>query len=107
MAIEVRYVPMNDEGDHGYAKMMRVIYNEEGAAISYSEAPLNEAKVADPSSIAGYYDCLRNYFASVASYLDLQTDVAPEVSHKMLEISAFCMNYISQNPLVYGGDVND
>ena len=107
MAIEVRYVPMNDEGDHGYAKMMRVIYNQEGAAISYSEAPLSEAKIADPSSIAGYYDCLRNYFASVASYVDLQTDVTPEMSHKMLEISAFCMNYISQNPLVYGGDVND
>jgi len=106
MAIEARYMPMIDEGDNGYPKMMRVIYDEQGKVVAQSEAPLSEAKAADPSSIASYYDCLRDYFTSIASYVDLQTDVTPAMSRKMFEVFAFCSNYISQNPLDFSAGDN-
>jgi hypothetical protein len=106
MATEVRYMPMIDEGDNGYPKMMRVIYDAQGNAIAQSEAPLSEAKAADPSSIASYYDCLREYFTSVASYIDLQTDITPAMSRKMFEVFAFCSSYISQNPLDFSAGDN-
>jgi hypothetical protein len=99
MSLEIRYVAMIDEGDHGYPKIMRVVYNEEGAAIASSEAPLSEARDAYLPSIAEYYDYLRDYFIGVATFIDSQTDVTSEVSEKLFEVMKFCGDYIAENPM--------
>ena len=99
MSLEIRYIAMADEGDHGYPKIMRVVYNEEGKAIASSEAPLAEAKDAYPPSIAEYYDHLRDYFRGIATFIDAQTDVTSEVSEKLFEVMRFCGDYIAENPM--------
>jgi hypothetical protein len=47
MALEVRYVPMADEGDNDIPKIMKVIYKD-GESIGYSVAPLDEAADCRP-----------------------------------------------------------
>jgi hypothetical protein len=101
MALEIRYIAMADEGDHGYPKIMRVVYNEDGQAIASSEAPLREAHDAHLPAVAEYYDHLRDYFRSVADYVDQQTGITNETTQKMFEVMSFCGKYISENPAVY------
>ena len=95
MSLEIRYIAMIDEGDHGYPKIMRVIYNEEGEVVASSESSLAEAKNADPSSIERYFDCLRDYFRSIADFIDTQTDTTSEVGKRMMELMVFCSRYVS------------
>jgi hypothetical protein len=99
MALEIKYIAIADEGDHGYPKIMRVVYNNEGEAIASSRAPLAEAKNAHLPSIADYYDHLRDYFRDVATFIDAQTDVTSEVSEKLFEVMRFCGDYIAENPM--------
>lgn len=99
MALEVRYVPMLDEGDNGMPKIMRVVYNEAGDALTYSAATFTEAEVADPSCVALYFDLLREYFVSFSAYLDAQTAFTNEVSMKMFELMIFCSRYLDGKPI--------
>lgn len=99
MALEVRYVPMIDEGDKGMPKIMRVVYNEAGTALTYSAATFAEAEVADPSCVALYFDLLREYFVSFSAYLDAQTAFTNEVSMKMFELMIFCSRYLDGKPI--------
>ena len=99
MALEVRYVPMLDEGDNGMPKIMRVVYNEAGTALTYSAATFTEAEVADPSCVALYFDLLREYFVSFSAYLDAQTAFTNEVSMKMFELMIFCSRYLDGKPI--------
>jgi hypothetical protein len=99
MALEVRYVPMIDEGDKGMPKIMRVVYNEAGDALTYSAATFTEAETADPSCVAPYFDLLRDYFASFSAYLDTQTAFTNEVSMKMFELMTFCGTYLEGKPV--------
>ena len=99
MALEVRYVPMLDEGDNGMPKIMRVVYNEAGDALTYSAATFTEAEVADPSSVPLYFDLLREYFVSFSVYLDAQTAFTNEVSMKMFELMIFCSRYLDGKPI--------
>jgi hypothetical protein len=101
MALEVRYVPMLDEGDRGMPKIMRVIYNEAGDVLTYSSATFTEAETADPSCIAPYFDLLREYFISFSAYLDTQTAFTSEVSMKMFELMTFCGMYLEGKPVSF------
>jgi len=100
MALEIRYVAMIDEGDNGYPKVMRVVYNN-GQAVASSQAPLREVKDAHLPAVAEYYDCMRDYFRSVAEFIDAQTDITNETTRKMFEVMSFCGKYISDNPEQY------
>jgi len=106
MALEVRYVPMLDEGDRGMPKIMRVVYNEVGAALTYSPATFTEAEVADPSCVALYFDLLREYFVSFSAYLDAQTAFTNEVSMKMFELMVFCSTYLEGKPINFANDTS-
>ena len=106
MALEVRYVPMLDEGDKGYPKIMRVVYNEAGDALTYSAATFTEAEVADPSCVALYFDLLREYFISFSAYLDAQTVFTNEVSMKMFELMIFCSSYLDGKPINFTNDLS-
>ena len=106
MALEVRYVPMLDEGDKGYPKIMRVVYNEAGDALTYSAATFTEAEVADPSCVALYFDLLREYFISFSAYLDAQTAFTNEVSMKMFELMIFCSSYLDGKPINFTNDLS-
>jgi hypothetical protein len=100
MALEVRYVPMADEGDKGTPKIMRVIYNEEGAALTYAEAiSLKEVQQTQPDCIEEYFNLVKNYFVDVANYFD--TKVAPDEDayQKMLEVARMCYSYVEKNPV--------
>ena len=99
MALEVRYVPMLDEGDNGIPKIMRVVYNEAGDALTYSAATFTEAETADPSCVELYFDLLREYFVSFSAYLDTQTAFTNEVSMKMFELMIFCSKYLDGKPI--------
>ena len=99
MALEIRYVPMLDEGDRNKPKIMRVIYDEAGAALTYSSATFTEAEVADPSCVALYFDLLREYFISFSAYLDAQTEFTNDVSMKMFELMIFCSVYLEGKPI--------
>ena len=99
MALEVRYVPMLDEGDNGMPKIMRVVYNEAGDTLTYSAATFTEAEVADPSCVALYFDLLREYFVSFSAYLDAQTAFTNEVSMKIFELMIFCSRYLDGKPI--------
>jgi hypothetical protein len=100
MALEVRYVPMKDEGDRDYPKIMKVVYNESGQALSYVPSPLKEAAIAVPSSIEEYFNLVRDYFNDIAVYIDQQEGLSEEVTMKMLEVMTFCSDYVSQNPMI-------
>lgn len=106
MALEVRYVPMLDEGDNGMPKIMRVVYNEAGDALTYSAATFTEAEVADPSCVALYFDLLREYFVSFSAYLDAQTAFTKEVSMKMFELMIFCSRYLDGKPINFTDEVS-
>jgi hypothetical protein len=99
MALEVRYVPMIDEGDNGIPKIMRVVYNEAGNVLTYSAATFTEAETADPSCVELYFDLLREYFVSFSAYLDTQTAFTNEVSMKMFELMIFCSKYLDAKPV--------
>jgi hypothetical protein len=101
MTLEVRYVPMIDEGDRGMPKIMRVVYNEVGAVLTYSAATFIEAETADPSCVPLYFDLLREYFVSFSAYLDAQTAFTNEVSMKMFELMVFCSTYLEGKPIKF------
>jgi len=101
MALEIRYVPMIDEGDRGMPKIMRVVYSQEGVALTYSPATFTEAEVADPSCVALYFDLLREYFISFSAYLDAQTEFTNDVSMKMFELMIFCSAYLEGKPVSF------
>jgi hypothetical protein len=98
MALEVRYVPMADEGDNDIPKIMKVIYKD-GESIGYSVAPLDEAAIADPSVVEAYFNLIKEYFTSLASYFDAQTEFNNDTTLKMMQIMAFCMSYIEARPI--------
>jgi hypothetical protein len=104
MALEVRYVPMVDEGDRGYPKIMRVIYNEQNVALSYEPCTVKEAQGAQPDCIEPYFNIVRDYFADAAKYFDIQDRTTNDISDKMLEIAAFCFGYHSKNPIDYSAE---
>lgn len=97
MALEVRYVPMKDEGDDNLPKIMRVIYKD-GTAISYSPAKFDEARTADPTCVEVYFDLLSDYFKEVAAFCDAQYDFTTEMSKKMFSVMLFCNSYVSDAP---------
>jgi hypothetical protein len=100
MALEVRYVPMVDEGDNGVPKIMRVIYNEEGTALTYAEAnSLEEVQQAQPDCIEEYFNLVKNYFTDVAIYFDTKTAADEEVYERMLAVARMCFGYVEKNPL--------
>ena len=99
MALEVRYVPMIDEGDRGMPKIMRVVYSEAGDALTYSAATFTEAETADPSCVALYFDLLRDYFVAFSAYLDAQSEFTNEMSMKMFELMVFCSTYLEGKPV--------
>lgn len=106
MTLEVRYIPMLDEGDNGMPKIMRVVYNEAGAALTYSAATFTEAEAADPSCVALYFDLLREYFVSFSAYLDAQTAFTNEVSMEMFKLMTFCSQYLEKKPLTFFDELN-
>lgn len=97
MTLEVRYVPMVDEGDKDYPKIMRVIYNN-GTAVAYEPTNIKEAEAADPSCIEPYFNLVRDYFRNVADYLDIQDKTSDEITEKMIDVAYFCLRYHEQNP---------
>ena len=100
MALEVRYVPMVDEGDKGAPKIMRVIYNEEGAALTYAEAnSLKEVQQAQPDCIEEYFNLIKNYFVDVASYFDTKVSPDEGAYQKMLDVARMCFSYVEKNPV--------
>lgn len=101
MALEARYLPMVDEGDKGYPKIMRVIYNEQNVALSYEPCTIKEAQGAQPDCIEPYFNLVRDYLANAAAYFDLQDRTTNEISTKMVEIAAFCYSYHAKNPVEY------
>jgi hypothetical protein len=101
MALEVRYIPMIDEGDNNTPKIMKVVYKD-GESIGYSIAPLDEAAVADPLVVEAYFNLIKEYFTGLASYFDTQTEFNNENTIKMMQIMTFCMGYIEARPVQYG-----
>lgn len=97
MALEVRYIPMKDEGDGDMPKIFRVVYQDD-TAISYSVAPFSEAKAADPSCVEKYFDLVSTYFSDLSTYFDTLTDFTSDATMKMLKIMSFCAMYIEANP---------
>ena len=107
MTLEVRYVPMIDEGDEGKPKIMRTIYNEQGVALSYSEvSSLKEAQVAQPTCIGEYFDLVKDYFVEVGNYFDAQTTISSDVYNKMLSVATMCFSYVEKNPIDYEDENN-
>ena len=92
MALEVRYVPMKDEGDFNVPKIFRVIYQSD-TAVSYSVASFAEVKAADPSVISAYFDLVSVYFKERAEYVDTLTDFSRESATEFLQIGMFCLRY--------------
>ena len=101
MPLEVRYVPMIDEGDKGTPQIMRVIYNEQNVALSYEPCTVKEAQGAQPDCIEPYFNLVRDYFAGAAAYFDTQDKTSNEIAQKMVDIATFCYAYFSKNPVVY------
>jgi hypothetical protein len=98
MALEVRYIPMKDEGQNNYPKIMRVIYKD-NVAVSYAASSFSEAKAAAPESIEAYFDLVKEYFAGISSFCDSQTDFSGAMTLKMEEVMYFCIKYIDESPL--------
>jgi hypothetical protein len=96
MALEVRYVPMKDEGDSNIPKIFRVIY-QDSVALSYSVAGFAEVKAADPSAIETYFNLVSEYFKEVAAYVDTLTDFSTEAATEFLRIGMFCLKYHEAN----------
>jgi uncharacterized protein YozE (UPF0346 family) len=92
MALEVRYVPMKDEGDYDLPKIFRVIYQDD-VAVSYSVASFAEVKAANPSVISTYFDLVSTYFKERADYVDTLTEFSNESAREFLQIGMFCLRY--------------
>jgi hypothetical protein len=88
MALEIRYTPMMDEADN-IPKIFRVVYNETGQFVAASVCDFKEAAAAAPSCIEAYFDLLSQYFKSMSTFIDSQTDFNRDVYIKMTDLRAF------------------
>jgi hypothetical protein len=95
VALEVRYVPMKDEGDNNIPKLFRVIYQDD-VAVSYSHANLSEVKAADPEAIAGYYDIVSQYFKDLATLVDSSTDFTQDLRQEFMATARLCLLYCQE-----------
>jgi hypothetical protein len=97
MALEVRYVPMVDEGDKGYPQIMRVIYNEQNVALSYEPCTIKEAQDAQPDCVEPYFNLVRDYLTQAAAFFDANAALSTEVLDRMNETAGFCLKFVRRN----------